>query len=332
MTRPRPGRRLRTVAVLALSAGLLATGCDLDAQVPLTDEPVVGRTALPAVAGPAGGTGATADWKSLAYEALDCYPREDWIADGLPADAWDAATVATTAVDVTGDDADEVLVQVTCPAPTSTLADHVVVFGLATAQPRLLGVLGDDLFLPRATVTTEGTTVTLSGPTIAGDDPYCCPGHWGTVTYSWTGTRFVVETRTEVAGTGPTSEGRLADGEYVGMLHSVGQGELTVDLVEWFEGDDARAACREDGVPVPPYAWCTEYYARNTDAQVVAARVSTSASISYLDLMTMDAVRVEDVAELAGTPWVSDLPDVAGYSRFRVEDGVVTGLESIYTP
>lgn len=216
MTPARPGRCFRTLAVLALSGALLATGCDSEPQAPLMDKSAMDKTALPAVAEPAGGAApaaASADWKGLAYEALSCYPRDRWIADGLPADAWDAETVETTAVDVTGDDADDVLVQVTCPAPTSTRANQVVVFDLATAQPRLLGVLGTDLFHPRATVTTEGTTVTLSGPTIAGDDPYCCPGHWGTVTYEWTGFRFVVESRSEVPGTRPMAPRGLDDGE-----------------------------------------------------------------------------------------------------------------------
>lgn len=38
--------------------------------------------------------------------------------------------------------------------------------------------------------------------------------------------------------------------------------------------------------------------------------------MSYLDLYTMGNVRVDDVAQLAGTYWVSEVPDLAGY-RFR---------------
>ena len=88
--------------------------------------------------------------------------------------------------------------QATCPAAVSTRADHVVVLDVTTAQPTVLGVLGDDLFHPQADVTTQGSTVTLSGPTVAGDDPYCCPGHWGTVTYAWNDVAFVVRSRSEV--------------------------------------------------------------------------------------------------------------------------------------
>ncbi|TKJ21986.1 hypothetical protein [Blastococcus sp. CCUG 61487] len=334
MTLLRHGRRLRAFVVLAFSGALLAAGCDADGQPPLPDKSTT-QAAVPAVAGSAGEPGSSAgttDWKGLTYGVLDCYPRDEWIADGLPAEAWDAETVQTTTADVTGDGVAEVLVQVTCPGPTSTRPDHVVVFDPTAKTPRLLGVLGDDLFHPRATVTTDGSTVILSGETIAGDDPYCCPGHWGVVTYSWNGVRFVVTSLTEAPGALPVAPARLADGVHVGMLHSVGDDELTVDLVEWFEGEEALAACRQDGVQVNPSAWCTEYYARNDDGRVVLARVSDSASLSYLDLVTMREVSVRDVAELAGTYWVSEEPDLAGYSRIRVEGGVVTELESIYTP
>lgn len=336
MTLAPRARRLRITAVTAaLSAVLLAAGCDAETQPAVPDKGQA-KTALPASAAPAGGTpsyAATYDWKGPAYEALSCYPRDEWIADGFPAEAWDAETVQSTLADVTGDGVEDVLVQVTCPAPTSTRANHVVVFDVTTAQPRLLDVLGDDLFHPQADVTTDGATITLSGPTIAGDDPYCCPGHWGTVTYEWTGSRFAVGSRNEVPGTlPPAPPQQLADGEYVGMLHSVGTDQFTVDLVEWFEGAEAPAACREDGVPIHESAWCNDYYARNDDRQVVTVRVAASASVSYLDLVTMEDVAVDDVAELAGTYWVSDVPDLAGYTRFRAEDGVVTELGSIYTP
>jgi hypothetical protein len=60
--------------------------------------------------------------------------------------------------------------------------------------------------------------------------------------------------------------------------------------------------------------------------------VSEDAALSYLDLGTMQPVTVGDVAELAGTPWVSENPDAAGYTRFRTVDGVVTELAGIYTP
>ena len=71
---------------------------------------------------------------------------------------------------------------------------------------------------------------------------------------------------------------------------------------------------------------------RHGDAGMVTLPVAGSASLSYLDLTTMDRVAVEDIADLAGTAWVSADPEAAGYSRFRTEDGEITELASIFTP
>ncbi len=330
MTLSSRDRRLRASAVAVCSAVLLLAGCGAGAT---PDAPVRDKTATEKpVAAPVADSGSRVDWKAAAYAALDCTSRTEWLADGLPAAAWDDETVRTTAADVTGDGADEILVQATCPAAASTRADHVVVFAVAGAAPEMLGVLGDELFHPQATLSLDGTTVTLSGPTVAGEDPYCCPGHWGTVSYAWDGVRFVVATRSEVPGSSPEGSAALADGEHVGLLLSVGVDEVDVDVVEWFEGDAARAACRADGVAVDESAWCTQYYVRGAGDGGVPVQVSADAPLRYLDLETMETVALGDVAELAGTPWVSENPDAGGYTRFRTDDGVITAMESIYTP
>ena len=284
------------------------------------------------IAAPVADSGVRLDWKAAAYAALDCPTRGDWVADGLPAAAWDDETVRISVADVTGDGSDETLVQATCPAAVSGHADHLVVLSTTGSAPRVLGVLGDDLFHPQAAVTVDGTTVTLSGPTVAGTDPYCCPSHTGAVTYAWDGARFVVASRSEVPAPAPAAPAAPADGEHVGVLRSVTSGEVVVDVVEWFEGAAAVAACRQDDVPVGDAAWCTRYYARDTAGPALRVRVAESASVTWLDLASMEQVRVDDVADLASTPWVSENPDAAGYTRFRTEAGVITALESVYTP
>jgi len=326
VTHPPRGRSL--VLLLTACSAVLLAGCDAGTQ------PAPAGTAAPeepAVAAPAADGSVPVDWRSPAYSALGCVTRSDWVAEGLPAEAWDALTVRTTFADVTGDGTAEALVQAACPAAVSTRADHVVVLDVTTARPALLGVLGDDLFHPQADVTTEGTTVTLSGPTVAGDDPYCCPGHWGTVTYAWDGAAFVVRSSSETSGTQPAAGGELADGEHVGLLRSVGADEVSVLVVDFFEGADAVTACREDGVPVRDTAWCNEYYVRD-GGRTATVPVSASAALSYLDLGTMETVAVDDVAALTGTYWVSADPEGAGYTRFRTGDGEITAMESIYTP
>lgn len=323
---PRSSRR--TAALVACAAVLLLAGCTAEAQ---PGKAAVAKPGTAPVAAPVADTTTGLDPKSAAYLAVGCASRAEWVAEGLPGDAWDAETVRTTFADVTGDGTDEALVQLSCPTPTSTLAEHVVVFDLSAARPAVLGILGDELFHPRADVTRDGTTITLSGPTVAGADPYCCPGHWGTVTYAWDGDAFVVETASEVPGTAPAGAG-LADGDHVGVLRSVAPGRVTVLVVDWFEGAAAATACREDGVPDSGTAWCNEYYVRDGGERTATLPVSAAASLSYLDLDTLDAVAVDDVAELAGTHWVSENPEAAGYTRFRTEDGEITALESIYTP
>lgn len=201
MTHSPRGRRLWALLATCCAVLLLA-GCD--ATTGSGPDKAPAKPVGQAVTTPAG-SAPTADWKSLAYHAVGCSTRAEWVAEGLPADAWDDATVRTTSADVTGDGTDETLVQLVCPAAVSTRPDRVVVFDVTTARPAPLGVLGDDLFLPQASVTTEGTTVTLSGPTVAGDDPYCCPGHWGSITYAWDGDTFVVASRSEVPGTRPAA-------------------------------------------------------------------------------------------------------------------------------
>jgi hypothetical protein len=326
-----PRGRSLWALLAACSAALLLSGCDEGPRTAPSDKAALEKPAT-AVALPAAGSALPRDWKSPAYLAVGCSTRAEWVADGLPVDTWDSATVRTTSADVTGDGADETLVQLTCPAAASTRADHVVVFDVTTGSPAVLGVLGDDLFHPQADVTTAGTTVTLSGPTVAGDDPYCCPGHWGTVTYAWDGDAFAVRSRSEVPGTRPAGPGRLADGEHVGVLLSVGDAEVSVLVVDWFEGAAAAAACREDGVANHGTAWCNEYYVREGGERTATVPVSTTASLRYLDLDTMADVAVDEIAELAGTYWVSENPERAGYTRFRTEDGELTELASIYTP
>jgi hypothetical protein len=326
-----PPRPRRLWALLACSAALLLSGCSPAEQQAAPGKAQEKPDAV-AVTVPAADDAAARDWKSAAYRAVGCSTRAAWVSEGLPADAWDGAAVRTTSTDVTGDGTDEVLVQLTCPAAVSTPADHVVVFAGTGGEPTLLGVLGDDLFFPQADVTTDGATVSLSGPTVADDDPYCCPGHRGTVTYAWDGTRFVVASRSEVPGTRPVSDAWPADGEHVGVLLSVGDDVVTVLVVDFFEGADAAAACREDGVAGTGTAWCTEYYVRERDEEAVTLPVSPSASLSYLDLLTMETVAIDDVAALTGTYWVSEDPEGAGYSRFRTEAGVITELASVYTP
>jgi hypothetical protein len=130
------------------------------------------------------------DWKELSYGPAQCLSRQEWIESGSPASTWDDAVVTPSAADVTGDGTAEILVQLQCPASTSSWPDTVVVFDVRD-EPRLLGVLGTELYFRGATLeVSDDFTVTMRGPTVAESDPLCCADHQGTVTYRWNGTAF----------------------------------------------------------------------------------------------------------------------------------------------
>lgn len=134
------------------------------------------------------------DWKTLSYPHAGCIPREEW--DG-PVDEWDAQQVSVAARDLTGDGQPEAVVQLSCPASTSAWPDIVQVWDVLSRTPRHMLTI-DDLYFRGAKwqLGTDGS-ITVKGPTIAGFDALCCPGHWGEVRYARTDSGFVLEELTE---------------------------------------------------------------------------------------------------------------------------------------
>ncbi|RBY85385.1 hypothetical protein [Blastococcus sp. TF02A-26] len=282
--------------------------------------------------GPSAAPDVSPDWKALAYGAAGCASRAEWVADGLPAESWDELTVATSRADLTGDGTDEVLVLSACPSAASEPGQDVVVFDVSRGEPAALDVLGEGIPFVDATLTTDGRALTVAGRAAAADDPTCCPAHWASVTYGWTGTAFQLDDRVSVRTTQPVVAGGLADGRHVGVLRAVSAGTVHVDLVEWFEGRDAAAACAEDGVHSDGTERCTAYYVRDTDDRVTALPVAAGATASYVDTWTGDDVAVASVAALAGTAGVSDGADEHSYMRLTVVDGEVVAISGIFVP
>lgn len=100
MTFSSRGRPVRALASTAGFLVLLTAGCDAGTTPAPVGEGALEEPAATAVAAPAAGNTTTPlGWKTPAYAALGCATRAGWVADGLPADAWDAATVQTTFVD-----------------------------------------------------------------------------------------------------------------------------------------------------------------------------------------------------------------------------------------
>ncbi len=309
-----PSRRALRLPALLLAGGAALGGCAAGGP---------GQAEVPTL---------SLDWKALAYAAAGCPSRESWVADGLPAAGWDAATVATSHADLTGDGTAETVVVAGCASAASEPGEAVVVFDVSRGEPAALGVLGEGIRFQRPTVTADGAALTVAGPAPADDDPTCCPAHWASVTYSWTGSAFVLADRVAVRTTRPVVDGGPADGQHVGVLRAVTTDTVYVDLVEWFEGPDAADACAADGVHDNGWEQCGAYYARDVDDEVTALPVRAGAPASYIDTWSAEAVDVASVAALAGTPAVSDGADEHSYVRLTVAGGQVTAVAGVYVP
>ncbi|WP_029431585.1 hypothetical protein [Blastococcus sp. URHD0036] len=310
-----PSRRAPRLPALLLAGGAVLGGCTTGVSGQATDVPDV-----------------SPDWKSLAYGAAGCASRADWVADGLPAASWDELTVATSRADLTGDGTDEVLVLAACPSAVSEPGQDVVVFDVSRGEPAALDVLGEGIPFFDAALTTGAGTLTVTGRAAGSDDPTCCPGHWASVTYDWTGTGFRLDEQISVRTTQPVVADRLSDGRHVGFLRAVTADAVYVDLVDWFEGPAAAAACAEDGVADNGWEQCSAYYARDVDDRVTAVPVRSGADASYVDPWTAEEVGVASVAALAGTAAVSDDAGEHSYMRLTVAGGEVVSVEGVYVP
>ncbi|MGY1832900.1 LppP/LprE family lipoprotein [Geodermatophilus sp. SYSU D01180] len=218
------------------------------------------------------------------------------------------------------------LVALTCPMPSSGHQEQVVVFTAGPEGPAVLGVLRDEVSFADTALTTGDRTVTLSGPTWSGNDATCCPGHWATVTYRWTGEGFTLAGRMEATTTQPFERGGLADGDHVGILTGVGEGEVLVDVVEWFDGATAEAACTEDGLEPSQTPHCHDYHYRNQNDLMRLLPVRDGAAITYVDWATMHPQTAADLASVGGSV-DQDVYLGGAFFRFTVEAGHVTRME-----
>ena len=309
-----PTRRAPRLTALLLAGGAVLGGCATGG------------------AGESGGPDVSPDWKALAYVAAGCASRDEWLADGLPAGEWDGPAVRTSTTDLTGDGTAEMLVVAACPSAASEPGEVVVVLDVSRGEPATVAVLGEGIAFRGATVSAAGGSVTVSGAATAGGDPTCCPGHWASVRYAWAGSAFVLAERVAVPTTSPVAAADLPDGEHVGVVRALTADTVYVDLVEWFEGADAAAACAADGVHDNGWEQCGVYHVRDADDRVSALPVRPGASASYVDPWTAESVDVPSVAALAGTPAVSDAPGSSSYVRLTVAGGEVTGLAGVYVP
>jgi hypothetical protein len=335
---PRLGRRPRTplviaalaVAVVPLGAFLVPGDGDAQAQ-PALSGATGGNSSADAVAvADEASTDALAaiDWKPAAYEAADCVSRDEWMTDGWGPEGWDSYPFGTTIVDVTGDDVPDVLAVGSCPAPTSTRPVSVVLFDGADEAHPVLAVVHPELFFPAPELTIDGEVLTVSGPTIAGNDAYCCPEHWGSIDYTWMGDRFAAGRDVELFTSQPFSTAALDDGAHVGIIEAVVPGRVYLDLVDWYEGAEARAACVPDAAGYFPHYFCDEFFMTNDDDRVHVLETSERPAIALVDFLTNEPVQTTDIMALLGTESLAN----GNFSipfRVTVRDGKAVSLEEI---
>jgi hypothetical protein len=103
---------------------------------------------------------------------------------------------------------------------------------------------------------------------------------------------------------------------------------LTFDLVEWFEGDKATAACKADGEPIGDSEWCTGYYYRNKNKKLRTLPLKPGAKLTAVDMSSGPVKQV--VVTLP--KFKTSLAASGHLFKFDVADGVITTADEVYTP
>ncbi|WP_130508840.1 hypothetical protein [Krasilnikovia cinnamomea] len=102
---------------------------------------------------------------------------------------------------------------------------------------------------------------------------------------------------------------------------------ITFDLVDWFEGKKAEAACKQDGVTETANDWCTGYYYRNNNTKLRTLPVASGAKLRVVD-MTPELHLVD--ADLA--TFQKALDESHHLFVFDVAAGQITKADEVYTP
>jgi hypothetical protein len=124
-----------------------------------------------------------------------------------------------------------------------------------------------------------------------------------------------------------TAAAQLTGTQYA-YLKSADTGKRTVtfDLVDWFQGKAAVAACKADGEAPAENDWCTGWYVRNKNKKLRTYPVATGASLQIVGTTGADTV-VVDLAKFRTT-----LLATGRLFAFTVKAGQITKAAEIYTP
>lgn len=134
------------------------------------------------------------------------------------------------------------------------------------------------------------------------------------------------------AGSTPRPTTALEDGQHLGHIESVDSArwQVTVDIVQWFTGEDAARAAAEDGADeIPPP---NDYWVRNTNPRLRTLSVTPDAVITINTLGALESGNsAKDIAKTFDEFAAVDHLDL-GLFWLTVSDGSVTRIAEQYRP
>jgi hypothetical protein len=141
------------------------------------------------------------------------------------------------------------------------------------------------------------------------------------------GVLAISELRSDGQG-GGTVTAPLADGRHFGRLTAayVAPDEVLFDPAQLLEGEAAREAAIEDGVPADEIG---DFYIRDDDGEALSLPVSTAVVVTTVDCSGSGCV--EGAAGDYGT-LTRTVADTPGSYWLVVEDGVVVEIDEQYLP
>jgi hypothetical protein len=124
-----------------------------------------------------------------------------------------------------------------------------------------------------------------------------------------------------------TAAAQLTGTQYAYLKSAdTGKRTFTFDLVDWFQGKAAVAACKADGVAPAEDDWCTGWYIRNKNTKLRTYPVATGASLQVVGTTGAGTVAV-DLKKFGST-----LLETRRVFTFTVKAGEITKAAEIYTP
>ena len=123
----------------------------------------------------------------------------------------------------------------------------------------------------------------------------------------------------------PSGSGDPRSGTQYAILKSsrLSTRQITYDLIEWFDGEQAVKACAEDGEKPADNDYCTGYYVRNNNSKLRTLTVDPGAPIRMLVDGEMTSVDLRTFLGAVGN---------GNVIRFDVDAARIVAIEHVYLP